>query len=81
MKITEAMRLRTALELIEETSTCAQSTDPQRDWKESQEAICKIYEIVHSIRSPECRKNHTDWVKQIDDAILRREMNPLTFSK
>lgn len=69
MKITEEMRLNKALEMIEEVSANAQSTNPKRDWKDSHSAICEIYEIVHSIRAPGCRKNHPDWCERIDDEI------------
>jgi len=67
--ITEKQRTIKALEMIEEISADAQKTDPKRDWKESQDAICAIYRIVHSIRSPECRHNHPSWCKRIDDAV------------
>ena len=53
--------LEAALEAIEEISACAQSTDPQRDWKLSQEAVCEIYRIAHWVRAPGCRKNHPDF--------------------
>mgnify|MGYP001571949895 CR=1 FL=1 len=69
MRITEAMRKTMAWEMIEEISTHAESLDPKRDWKESQEAVCDIYKIAHSIRSPGCRKNHPDWSDKIDAAI------------
>lgn len=72
MKITEQQRLDMALEMIEEISTYAQSQDPKRDWKESQEAVWGIYGIIHSIRSPWCRKNHPKWCRKIDDAIRDR---------
>ena len=77
MKITEAMRTKQALEMIEEASTYAQSLTPERDWKESHDAINLIYTIVHSIRSPECRKNHPKWSDRIDKAIMasRKRMN------
>lgn len=73
MRITEAMRLKKALEIVEEASSDAQSLDPKRDWKESQNAVCLIYEIIHSIRAPKCRKNHMEWVKQIDNAIKQEK--------
>lgn len=69
VRITESQRTKKALEMIEQASSDAQSTDPKRDWESSQDAIYTIYELVHSIRSPECRCNHPDWVEQIDDAI------------
>jgi hypothetical protein len=67
------MRQRKGLEMIEEIAANAQTTAPKRDWKESQEAVCKIYEIIHSLRAPRCRKNHPGWGKAIDAAI-RAEM-------
>ncbi len=70
MKISEQVRTSMGLEMIEDIATCAQSTDPKRDWKKSHDAVCKIYEIVHSIRSVACRKNHPQWCQQIDDAIV-----------
>jgi len=73
MKITEAMRRKMAWEMIGEISTHAQSTDPKRDWQESQEAVCAIYRIVHSIDAPSCRKNHGDWLKPVDAAIRREK--------
>lgn len=69
MKITEGARAKKALEMIEEISVDAQSTNPQRDWKRSQDAVCEIYRLVHSIRSPGCRKNHKQWCLKIDTAI------------
>jgi len=72
MRITERQRLAMALEMIEEISADAQSVSPRREWKESQDAVCLIYELVHSIRSPGCRKNHPEWAKKIDDAIKAR---------
>ena len=58
-----------AVEMIEEESADAQSTDPKRDWKRSHEAVCRVYEIAHSLRSIECRKNHPSWSDSIDAAI------------
>lgn len=72
MKISEEQRLATALEMIEEISTHAQSTNPERDWKSSQEAVCRIYKIVHSIRSLMCRKNHPLWLKEIDEEVKKK---------
>ena len=68
-KITEAMRRKMAWELVEEISTHAQSTDPQRDWKDSHDAICNVYRIAHAIRLIGCRKNHPKWCDAIDAAI------------
>lgn len=68
-KITEKMRTEKALEMIEEISGSEQSADPQRDWRGIYEAFCRIYRIVHSIRSPKCRKNHRGWCREIDDSI------------
>ena len=68
--ITEGQRTIKALEMIEEISADAQSTDPKRDWEQSHDAICAIYRVVHSIRSPKCRPNHPSWCKQIDKAIV-----------
>ncbi len=68
-RITDKMRLAVALEAIEEISADAQSTEPFRDWKQSHDAVIAIYKIVHSIRSPKCRKNHPSWVEPIDAAI------------
>ncbi len=65
-RISEAERTEKALEMIEEVSADAQSLDPKRDWKQSQEAVCRVYELVHSIRCPKCRKNHPRWYMQID---------------
>ena len=75
MKITEKMRLKKALEMIERISANAQSVGPKRDWKESHESVCEIYQIVHTIRTPECRYTHPSWTKAIDDAI-RAEQKP-----
>lgn len=72
MKITEAMRLKAALEMIEEISSYAQSTDPRRDWDDSHKAVCEIYQIIHSIRALNCRKNHLDWVERIDAFITKQ---------
>ncbi len=69
-KISEADRLGMAMEMIEEVSADAQSTDPKRDWKESQDAVCYIYELAHAARAPKCRKNHPGWAKKIDAAII-----------
>lgn len=69
MRVTEKQRLTMALEMIEEITADAQSLHPEAEWKQSAEAVGKIYEIVHSIRAPKCRKNHPKWVKQIDDAV------------
>lgn len=63
------MRLIKGLEMIEEISADAQSLDPKRDWKDSYDGIIEIYQIVHSLRAPKCRKNHVDWVELIDNAI------------
>ena len=68
-KITDRMRRDYALDIIEDISTYAQSTDPKRDWKKSQEAVCQIYRIAHTILLPKCRKNHAQWSDQIDAAI------------
>jgi len=73
MRITEAMRKTMAWEMIEEIATHAQSLHPRRDWKESQKAVCDIYRIAHSIRSPGCRKNHPDWCVDIDAAVRNRK--------
>lgn len=73
MKITERMRLNKALEMIETISSDCQSTQPQKTWKESHEGICQIYEVVHSIRAPKCRRNHPDWCAQIDEAIAEEK--------
>ena len=59
--------------MIEEISADAQSLDPKRDWKESQKAVCEIYEVIHSIRSPACRKNHPRWIGEIYKAIRKSE--------
>ena len=67
--ITDSDRLEMGLEMIEEISADAQSLNPKRDWKKSQEAVCEVYRIVHSLRSPACRKNHKDWSDKIDAAI------------
>lgn len=69
MKITEPMRLTKALEMIEEASSDAQSTNPRRDWRSTHNALCYVYEIIHSVRSPKCRKNHPAWTEEIDRAI------------
>ena len=68
--ITEKERRDFAWGMIDDISAHAESLDPKRDWKESQDAVCRIYEITHSILAPKCRKNHPGWVKQIDEAIL-----------
>ncbi len=54
-----------AMEMIEEISADAQTTHPQKRWKESYEAVCRIYQLAHSIRAPRCRKNHPDWHQEI----------------
>ena len=69
MKITEAARKRMAWEMVEEISTDAESLNPRKTWRRSHEAVCLIYELAHSIRSPKCRKNHPAWVEKIDAAI------------
>lgn len=70
VNISESQRLEKALEMIEDISTFAQTTDPERDWKQSYRAVIDIYEIIHSIRAPGCRKNHIKWVNKIDEAII-----------
>lgn len=65
----EKARLEKGLELIELISSYAQTTDPKRAWKESYDAIISIYQLVHTLRMPACRKNHQDWIKPIDDAL------------
>ena len=75
-KITDRMRRDYALDIIEDISTYAQSTDPKRDWKKSQDAVCQIYRIAHTILIPKCRKNHPRWTGELDAAVrarLRRE--------
>lgn len=72
-KISEDERLDKALEMIEEISVHAQTLHPKDFWKESAQAVSKIYEIIHSIRTPKCRKNHPRWCKQIDDALRGKE--------
>ena len=69
MKITERARRRMAFLLIEEISTYAQSTDPKRDWKESGEAINRIYRLAHTINNPGCRKNHPAWTSDLDREV------------
>lgn len=69
MKITESSRKRAAWELVEKISTYAQSLNPKRDWEQSYKAVVKTYQIAHSIRAPQCRKNHPDWIKEVDDVI------------
>ena len=59
--------------MIEEASADAQSLDPKRDWERSHDAVCEIYEIIHSIRAPDCRKNHPKWIGRIFKTILRSE--------
>ncbi len=71
MKITEAQRTKKGLQAIEDISSEAQSVDPKRSWKQSHEAVCRIYEIVHSIRNKQCRKNHPNWIQRIDDEIAK----------
>ena len=55
-----------ALGIIENITGNAESLDPKRDWKESHDAICSIYELAHWVRAPKCRKNHPSW----GDALL-----------
>lgn len=69
MKITEAMRWKKAMEMIEEETADAQSLDPKRDWKRSYEAVVRVYKLAHTIRSPGCRENHLEWCMRIDTAI------------
>lgn len=73
MRVTEKNRLAVALLAIEEISADAQSTDPERDWKASQDAVCKIYEVVHVINAPKCRKNHPEWTKMLDGWVSARK--------
>lgn len=72
MKITESMRLKKGLEMIEEATADGQSIDPELKGEGTRmhKELCRAYEIVHSLRAPKCRKNHQRWWKQIDAAIL-----------
>lgn len=70
MKISEKMRTKKAIEMIEDISSNEQTTNPKRDWKNTYNGLVKIYEIIHSIRSPKCRKNHPSWSDQIDQEIV-----------
>jgi hypothetical protein len=67
--LSEREILVAGLEMIEEVSADAQSLHPQEDWKESQDAVCFIYELVHTIRTPGCRKNHPEWLKNIEAKV------------
>lgn len=68
--ITENMRVEYGLSLIEEISCHAESLDPQRDWKQSSDAISEVFRIAHALNSTSCRKNHPSWCQKIDDIIL-----------
>ena len=70
MKITEKMRIKTALEMIEDISSDAQSTCPKKTWQTSHDAVCEIYKLVHSLRSIGCRKNHPAWLEKIDAGVM-----------
>ena len=72
-RITERMRLEMGLEMIEEQTDACCTMSPRKNWRQAHAALCKIYEIVHSINSPKCRKNHPEWCAQIDDAINSKE--------
>ena len=76
-KITEMERLEGGLDLVYEISCCAQSPNPERDWKSAHDGICKIYRILHTIKSPGCRKNHPDWTEELDAMIERHTIWPV----
>lgn len=70
--VTDGERLKFGLELVDEIAAYAQSTNPERDWDQTHKAVCDIYEVTHSILSPDCRKNHPEWIAKLDAYILKR---------
>lgn len=64
MKITEAMRRKMGLMMIEEIAANEACMDPEKS-----KAVDAIYRIAHTLRVPSCRKNHARWVTTIDDEI------------
>lgn len=68
---TEAERCKVGLEMIEDISASAQSAHPEDEGERIHTAICAIYEIIHTLRSPACRKNHPKWLEQLDKWCIR----------
>lgn len=64
--------LSAAMEVIEQITSNAQSIEPKRDWKESQEAINAAFRIAHAARKPSCMSAHPDWGDPIDAAMSQQ---------
>lgn len=71
MKITEAMRRRRGLMMIEEIASEAALMDPKKS-----AAVDAIYRIAHTIRALRCRNNHPRWIEPIDTAIRAERRRP-----
>ncbi len=66
MKITEAMRRKKGLEMIESLATDIEVFGPT---SEDAKYASDIYRIAHTLRLPSCRKNHPEWTEEIDAEI------------
>ena len=73
MKITEAMRRKKSWEMIQETAEEASANKGSK----ADEALNFIYRIAHTMASPGCRRNHSDWTRSIDAAIRAGERNKI----
>lgn len=71
-KISEEDRTEMALKLIDEITANEQGTEDTP----TNRAFGNIYRLAHSVLSPECRKNHPEWVRVIDKAIRAEAKNP-----
>ena len=65
-------RRRRILGVVYDESMYAQSTNPKKDWKQSHDAVCKIFQMIHVVLVPKCRKNHPEWTKELDSAMREK---------
>lgn len=65
MKISEVMRQREALLIIEYEAAALSGLLSAEHSKMADE----IFRIAHAAVAPKCRKNHPNWTKKIDEFI------------
>ena len=62
---------RRALEQLEELA--AHHEDPE-DKSQNQKDWNRVYKVLHTINSPDCRKNHPNWIEEITPQTLRSKL-------
>lgn len=62
--------MKKALSIIEELSVNTIRIDTDDSSLELNEAMSKCYQIAHTINNPNCRKNHPEWIKIIENWVM-----------